>query len=105
MMKGLVRLGLLIAGSMLATVDLVAATHAVLESPALTAPPPQDFNSLVGTSAAIAPSAYQYRAGRMAGDNPPESWLALMWYAHQALNKPADSSIVSDQNPPRTSDR
>ncbi|MHB8521356.1 MAG: hypothetical protein ACYDH9_11455 [Limisphaerales bacterium] len=81
---------LLLAGSMLATVDGAAATPIVLERPAMAPPPPHDFGSLVGTPADIAPSAYQYRADRMAGDNPPESWLALMWYAHQALNKPVD---------------
>ena len=56
----------------------------------MTPPSPQDFGSLVGRSADIAPSAYQYRADRIAGDNPPESWLALMWFSHQAMNKPVD---------------
>ncbi|MBI5383536.1 MAG: hypothetical protein HZA90_02485 [Verrucomicrobia bacterium] len=90
MTKRLARFGLLMAGSLLATVDVVAAAPDVLEKPAVTIPPPQDFGLLAGTPADIAPSAYQYRADRMPGDNPPESWLALIWYAHQALNKPVD---------------
>src|ERR1039458_5593452 len=34
-------------------------------------------------------------SGRPAGDNPPESWLALMWYAHQALNQPVDVNATA----------
>jgi hypothetical protein len=49
-----------------------------------------DMDILVGQSADIAPSAYQYRADRKAGENPPESWLALMPYANMPLNKPMD---------------
>ena len=44
----------------------------------------------MGQPADIAPSAYQYRADRKAEENPPESWLALMRYANQPLNKPVD---------------
>ena len=49
-----------------------------------------DLEKLVGQPADIASSAYQYRADRKADENPPESWLALMWYAGQPLNKPVD---------------
>ncbi len=87
-MRPLVRLCLLVAGSVLATVGVAAAAAAELGRPATAPSPPEDFGSLVGTCADIAPSAYQYRADRMPEDNPPESWLALMWSAHQALNKP-----------------
>ena len=51
-----------------------------------------DPGSLLGQPVDIAPSAYQYRADRQAGDNQPESWLALMRYANQPLNKPLDLS-------------
>ncbi|MCX6872309.1 MAG: hypothetical protein NTW21_00645 [Verrucomicrobia bacterium] len=44
----------------------------------------------VGQPVDIASSAYQYRADREAGENPPESWLALMHFAKQPLSKPAD---------------
>ncbi|MHB8861187.1 MAG: hypothetical protein ACYC6N_02200 [Pirellulaceae bacterium] len=40
----------------------------------------------------IAPSAYQYRADRSAEENAPESWLALMRFAGQPLEKPADTN-------------
>lgn len=40
----------------------------------------------------IAPSAYQYRADRKAEENAPESWLAVMRFADQPLNKPADTN-------------
>ena len=49
-----------------------------------------DLDRLVGQPADIAPSAYQYRADRKAEQNAPESWLALMRYANQPLNKPVD---------------
>jgi hypothetical protein len=49
-----------------------------------------DPGKLVGQPVDIAPSAYQYRAGRKPDENPPESWLALMRYANQPLNKPLD---------------
>lgn len=51
-----------------------------------------DPAKLVGQPVDIAPSAYAYRADRKAGDNQPESWLALMWSANQPLNKPLDVS-------------
>jgi hypothetical protein len=47
-------------------------------------------NRLEGMRVDIAPSAYQWRADRRPEDNPPESWLALMRFAGQPLNKPAD---------------
>jgi len=78
------------AGSVLAAVGAATAAPAELERPALNPSTPEDFGSLVGTCADIAPSAYQYRADRRPEDNPPESWLALMWFAHQALNKPVN---------------
>ena len=39
----------------------------------------------------IAPSAYLYRADRKAEENAPESWLAVMRFAGQPLDKPADA--------------
>jgi len=51
---------------------------------------PTDFQALVGQPADIAPSAYLYRADRQPPENAPESWLALMRYAHQPLNQPAN---------------
>ena len=51
-----------------------------------------DLEKLVGQPADIASSAYQYRADRNARQNAPESWLALMRYANQPLNKPVDLS-------------
>jgi hypothetical protein len=51
---------------------------------------PADFDALLGQPANIAPSAYLYRANRKPADNAPESWLAVMRYAHQPLNQPAD---------------
>jgi len=44
----------------------------------------------VGQPVDIASSAYQYRADRKPDKNPPESWLGLMCYAKQPLNKPID---------------
>lgn len=38
----------------------------------------------------IAPSAYQFRADRTADENSPESWLAVMRFAGQPLDQPAD---------------
>jgi hypothetical protein len=49
-----------------------------------------EFKDLVGQPADMAPSAYLYRADRKPAENAPESWLALMRYAHQPLNQPAD---------------
>ena len=46
----------------------------------------------VGQPVDIASSAYQYRADRRAEANPPESWLALMHFAHLPLNKPVDQN-------------
>jgi hypothetical protein len=80
----------LLAVSLVATAHLVAATLDGPESPVMTRSSPRDFGALVGMPADIAPSAYQYRANRPPADNPPESWLPLMWFAHQPLNKPVD---------------
>ena len=52
--------------------------------------PPRGLDRPVGQPADIASSAYQYRADRKAEENPPESWLALMRYSGQPLNKPVD---------------
>ena len=49
-----------------------------------------DPDKLAGKPADIASSAYQYRADRKPDQNQPESWLALMQYANQPLNKPVD---------------
>ena len=68
--------------SLLFTIGLFAARAVEAEQP--------DLEKLVGQPADIASSAYQYRADRKADENPPESWLALMWYAGQPLNKPVD---------------
>jgi hypothetical protein len=51
---------------------------------------PAQLDALVGLPVDIASSAYRYRADRAAAENPPESWLALMWYAGQPLNRPID---------------
>lgn len=51
-----------------------------------------NLSALVGKPVDIASSAYQYRADRKPTDNPPESWLAVMRFAGQALNKPADTN-------------
>jgi hypothetical protein len=90
MLKRLFRLGALTTGNLLAAVGVVAATPIALGMPVVTPPSLPDFESLAGTPVDIAPSAYQYRADRPAADNPPECWLALMWYAHHALNQPLD---------------
>ncbi len=50
----------------------------------------KDASKLVGQPVDIASSAYQYRADRKAGDNPPESWIALLHYAKLPLNQPVD---------------
>ncbi len=93
MIKRLIRWGLLAASGMVATAGVMATTPILLARPALTPQHPQNLSLLVGTTADIAPSAYQYRADRTAEDNPPESWLALMWYAHQPLNRPVDVNV------------
>jgi hypothetical protein len=49
-----------------------------------------DLDKLVGQPADVASSAYKYRADRKPEANDPESWFALMRYANQPLNKPAD---------------
>jgi len=51
-----------------------------------------NLDQLVGQPVDIAPSAYQYRADRKPEDNAPESWLALMRFAGQPLNNPADTN-------------
>ena len=52
---------------------------------------PTDLEKLVGQSAYIAPSAYQYRADRKPEQNPPESWIGLMKYAGLPWDKPLDA--------------
>ena len=68
--------------SLVFTIAAGAAASAIAEQP--------DVEKLVGQPADIASSAYQYRADRKADENPPESWLALMCYAGQPLNKRVD---------------
>ena len=62
-----------------------------LSSSIQAAEPPKP-SALVGKPVDIAASAYQYRADRKPADNPPESWLAVMRFAGQALNEPADTN-------------
>ncbi len=52
---------------------------------------------LTGSPVDIAPSAYQYRADRKAAANAPESWLALMRYAGQPLDRPSDTKSPAIQ--------
>jgi hypothetical protein len=68
-----------------ATIIVCLATAA-----ALAAETRDDLDRQVGQSVDIASSAYQYRADRNGEQNQPESWFALMRYANQPLNKPAD---------------
>ncbi|MCX6872522.1 MAG: hypothetical protein NTW21_01760, partial [Verrucomicrobia bacterium] len=49
----------------------------------------------VGQAVDIVSSAYQYRADRVAAENPPESWLALMRFAGQPLNQPVDVNALA----------
>jgi hypothetical protein len=51
----------------------------------------------VGQPADIATSAYAYRADRLPEENAPESWLALMRYARQPLNRPVDRKAPAIQ--------
>jgi len=51
-----------------------------------------DRSSLVGQPVDIASNAYQYRADHKTEQNAPESWIAIMRFAGQALNKPADTN-------------
>ena len=74
-------------------VMLILAARAELTA----ATPGADLDKLVGQPADIASSAYQYRADRKPEENPPESWLALMRYANQPLNKPVDVERAGDQ--------
>lgn len=50
------------------------------------------LDMLSGQPADIAPSAYLYRADRKPEANPPESWIGLMKFAGQPLNKPLDAN-------------
>jgi hypothetical protein len=50
-----------------------------------------EFSSWAGQAADMAPYAYQYRADRKADENPPESWVMLMQYAHLPYDKPVDA--------------
>ena len=74
--------------SMRICLGLLAVAFLLPDWPA--AEPPPRVDELAGQVADIASSAYQYRADRKAEENPPESWLALMRYAGQPLNKPVD---------------
>jgi len=56
-----------------------------------------DPAKLAGQPVDIALSAYSYRADRKADDNQPESWLALMRYGNQPLNKPLDVNAPAIQ--------
>ena len=89
-MQRLIHGCLLMAGSALAAGHLLAATPTTFARPVLPSTSPPEFGLLGGAPADIAPSAYQYRADRKAGENAPESWLALMHYSHQSLNQPVD---------------
>ncbi|MCC6820815.1 MAG: hypothetical protein IT579_08815, partial [Verrucomicrobia subdivision 3 bacterium] len=82
-MKSLTRLTQILAASIVASVIVVLECGG--ETGATT-----DGEKLVGQPVDIAPSAYQFRSDRKAEDNQPESWLALMHYANQPLNKPVD---------------
>ena len=73
-----------LAASVLLAINLGVNLSAGAERP--------NLEKLVGQPADIASSAYQYRADRTAEQNPPESWLALMRYANQPLNKPVDQN-------------
>ncbi len=59
--------------------------------------PPAALHAAEFCVADIAPSAYQYRADRKAEENAPESWLAVMRFAGQPLNKPADTNSPAVQ--------
>ncbi len=48
------------------------------------------FTDVAGGPVDISRSAYEYRADRPASANPPESWLALMHFAHLPLNRRVD---------------
>ncbi|MEI6915461.1 MAG: hypothetical protein WCL39_10045 [Armatimonadota bacterium] len=52
--------------------------------------PAGDLAQLEGQPVDIAPSAYQYRADLKPEENAPESWIALMHYAHLPLNAAVD---------------
>ena len=56
-----------------------------------------DLDKLTSQAVDIAPSAYQWRADRKPEDNPPESWLAVMRFAGQPLNQPADPEAPAVQ--------
>lgn len=49
-----------------------------------------DLDKQIGKAVDIASSAYQYRADRKTEENAPESWVAIMRFAGQPLNAPAD---------------
>jgi hypothetical protein len=74
--------------SALACLGLLVVVFPLLGAQAVEAP--RHLDKLVGQPVDIAASAYQYRADRKAEENPPESWLALMRYSGQPLNKPMD---------------
>jgi len=51
---------------------------------------PDDLAALLGRPVDVASSAYQYRADRGPGQNPPESWILLIQYAGLPYDKPPD---------------
>ncbi|MGC8642959.1 MAG: hypothetical protein ACP5XB_24135 [Isosphaeraceae bacterium] len=53
---------------------------------------------LVGQPADIAPSAYSFRADRLPGKNPPESWILLSQYANLPFDKPIDPRSPALEN-------
>ena len=63
---------------------------ATLSHAAEPGPSPADLTAQVGLTVSIAPSAYLYRADRNPAENAPESWFALMRYAHQPMNQRVD---------------
>jgi hypothetical protein len=52
--------------------------------------PADDVRALAGKPADIVPSAYKYRRDRAADQNDPETWILLMQYAGQRIDRPAD---------------
>ena len=48
----------------------------------------EDLDELVGKPADIAPSAYLYRADRLADQNDPEGWILVLRHAGLALDRP-----------------
>jgi hypothetical protein len=85
--------GLLHAPAFLTAVCLAMSSADVAEAASASAEQ-AELNAQVNRPVDIASSAYQYRADRKAEENPPESWLAIMYYAKLPLNKPLDSVVI-----------